>query len=97
MTDITETTETEATEAEAGKGEGKGGAARHLARALWLVEWQAANPEAKPADRKAAWKALSEADRSARMETARKALRHMRRQGVVISVEKAAEEAGDEA
>jgi hypothetical protein len=69
-------------------GEGKGGmakAARTLARALWLADWSVANPDARPDERKAAWKAASEG-RVDRVAQARRVLRIMAKRGVTFSV-----------
>lgn len=70
------------------KGEGKGGvakAARIMARAIWLVDWSAANPDATSEDRKAAWKASAEG-RNAKVKQARKALKIMGKRGVTFIV-----------
>ena len=72
----------------AAESEGKGGAgkaARIMARAFWLVEWTAANPDATQEDRKAAWKAASE-ERTGKVKLARKALKIMGKRGVTFIV-----------
>lgn len=71
-----------------GEGEGKGAAskaARIMARALWLVDWSAAHPNATPEERKAAWKSGVEG-RSGRVKQARKALKIMGKRGVTFIV-----------
>lgn len=71
-----------------GDGEGKGAvgkAARIMARALWLVDWSAAHPDATSEERKAAWKAGVEG-RGARVKQARKALKIMGKRGVTFIV-----------
>jgi hypothetical protein len=68
--------------------EGKGGmakAARIMARALWLADWTAANPDATPEERKAAWKAASDG-RVDRVVHARRVLRIMAKRGVTFTV-----------
>ncbi len=73
---------------DAGEGEGKGGigkAARIMARALWVVDWSAAHPDATPEERKAAWKAGAEG-RSGKVKQARKALKIMGKRGVTFIV-----------
>ncbi|MDT8853540.1 hypothetical protein RNZ50_00535 [Paracoccaceae bacterium Fryx2] len=62
-----------------------GKVARLLVRALWQVEWSAANPDAKPGARKAAWQEVRES-RAEHIKTARKALRILERRGVTLTV-----------
>ncbi|MCX7288629.1 MAG: hypothetical protein NTW20_14025, partial [Rhodobacterales bacterium] len=55
------------------------------ARALWLSDWSAANPDATPEERKAAWKAASE-ERVERVIHARRVLRVMAKRGLTFTL-----------
>jgi len=60
--------------------------ARLMVRALWQQEWSAANPEASPKDRAAAWKEVRAAETQARIKGYRKAIVALRKAGVEISL-----------
>ena len=60
--------------------------ARMLVRALWQQEWLAVNPEAKAADRKAAWKDVRQARMERDLKPVRKALATMQRLGVTMAL-----------
>jgi hypothetical protein len=73
---------------DSGEGGGKGSVGkvtRIMARALWRVEWTAANPSGTQEDRRAAWKAATE-ERIASVKLARRALRLMSKRGVYFSI-----------
>jgi hypothetical protein len=77
-----------ADESQDDSGNGKGGmakAARIMARAIWLADWSALNPDATPEERKAAWQAASEG-RVDRVTQARRVLRIMAKRGVTFTV-----------
>ena len=86
----------EVSEAETGKqkkkpgGVGKAGVegmiGRMLVRAIWAQEWILANPEGKPEERKAAWKAEREAAIEKNLKTYRRALNVLTRLGVTITL-----------
>jgi hypothetical protein len=75
--------------------------ARLMVRAIWQQEWSAANPEATPKDRAAAWKEVRATENQARIKTYRKAIVAMRKAGVEISLilaePDAAEDEGEDA
>ena len=60
--------------------------ARMLVRALWQQEWSAANPDAKPTDRKTAWKDTRQTRLEQDLKSVRKALTTMQRQGVTMTL-----------
>ncbi len=71
---------------------------RMLVRAIWSQEWSAANPEAGPETRKAAWQAAREGVMGERLKPYRKALNIIGKMGVTMAVTaKSDEEPSDEA
>ena len=60
--------------------------ARMLVRALWQQEWSAANPDAKPTDRKTAWKDTRQTRLEQDLKSVRKALTTMQRLGVTMTL-----------
>ena len=60
--------------------------ARMLVRALWQQEWSAANPDAKPTDRKTAWKDARQTRLEQDLKSARRALTTMQRLGVTMTL-----------
>ena len=69
--------------------------ARMLVRALWQQDWAAANPEAKAADRKTAWKDARQGRMEQSLKSVRKALATMQRSGVTMTLSPK-EAAGDD-
>ena len=59
---------------------------RMLVRAIWAQEWMTANPEAKPEERKAAWKEGRAAAMEKNLKAYRRALNAMTRSGLVMSI-----------
>lgn len=55
--------------------------ARAIARAIWLPEFKAANPEAGPAEIKAAWHEL----RQAKAKSVRQAIKSLEKRGFVFT------------
>lgn len=77
--------------------------ARLLVRAIWAQEWSAANPDAKPEDRRAAWVDARSAAIERNIKVYRRALASLKRSGVMISITPVAvgsavqEDAGEDA
>lgn len=95
MNEMTEAGE----KAKGGKGKGGKGKAtkgddatvegqigRMLVRAIWAQEWIAAHPDAKPEDRKAAWKEGRNDALEKNLKSYRRALSTLTRSGVIMSI-----------
>ncbi len=98
----------EVTDVDAGekKGKGKKGNAdnsptiegqigRMLVRAIWAQEWVAAHPDAKPEERKAAWKAGRAEVIEKNLKLYRRALNSLTRSGVTMTLSETATEDDD--
>ena len=80
----------------------EGQVGRMLVRAIWAQEWSVANPDAKPEERKAAWKDNRAAMMELHLKPYRRALTALTRSGVMLTMNPAAaaaagEDAGDDA